>query len=57
VGQSGHGKSRGLHFFNGKRKENRQLGTGFFVRHRRVSAYQRLESVSDRMLDIVLKGH
>jgi len=39
-------------FFNGKEKENHQLGTGFFVHHRIV----RVEFVSDRMSYIVLRG-
>ena len=44
-------------FFYGKENENHQLGTGFFVHHRTVSAINRVEFVSDRMSYIVLRGH
>ena len=33
------------------------MGTGFFVHHRMVSAFKRVEFVSDKMLYIVLRGH
>ena len=43
-------------FFYGKEKKTQQLETGFFVHHRTVRAFKRVESVSDRMSYIVLRG-
>jgi len=56
LGQSGDSKSRGFYFFLWKRKRNHQLGTGFFVHHRIVSAVKRVEFVSDRVSYIALRG-
>jgi hypothetical protein len=36
---------------------NHELGTGFFVHERIMSAVTRLEFVSDRMSYIILRGH
>ena len=41
-------------FFYAKGKENHQLGPGFFVHHKIVSALKRLEFVSDRMSQFVV---
>jgi hypothetical protein len=43
-------------FFYGKRNENHELGTGFFVYKRLISAVRRSEFVSDRMSYIILRG-
>jgi exonuclease III len=43
-------------FFYRKGDENHELGTGFFVHKRIMSAVRRVEFVSDRMSFIILRG-
>jgi len=44
-------------FYGGGGEQNHQLGTGFFVYHRKVSAVKRVEFVSNRVSYIVLRVH
>jgi exonuclease III len=45
------------YFFYGKGNKNHQLGTGFTVHHRTVSAFARAEFVSNRVSYTVLRDH
>jgi len=55
-GKGGTVRARDYIFFLWKRNKNRQLGTGFFVHHRVVSAVKSVEFVSEGMSYIVLRG-
>jgi hypothetical protein len=43
-------------FFYGKGNENYELGTGYFVHKRNISAVKMIEFVSDRMSYMILRG-
>jgi hypothetical protein len=44
------------HFSMERGNENHELGTGFFVHKRIISAVKRVELISDRMSYIILRG-
>jgi hypothetical protein len=43
-------------FFYGKENEHHELGAGFFVHKRIISAVKEVEIVSDRMSYVILRG-
>jgi hypothetical protein len=51
-----HRTSREYTFFSGKRNENHELGTDSFVHNKIMSAFKRVEFISDRMSYIIVRG-
>jgi hypothetical protein len=49
-------RAGGYNYLYGIGNENHNLGTGFLVHHRMLSAVKRTEFVSDRVLYIDLRG-
>jgi hypothetical protein len=47
---------RGLYIFYGEENGDHQLGTGFFVHRKIVSAVRKVDFISDRMSYVILRG-
>ena len=56
MGQRRQCKNSGIRFFWWKMKQNRPLGSGFFVHHRIIPAAKRVEFVTNRMSYIILRA-
>jgi hypothetical protein len=56
MGKGGTVRAEDYTFFYGQGNGDHQLGTGFFVHKRIVSAVRRVEFISDRMSYITLRG-
>jgi hypothetical protein len=50
-------RARDYNFFYGKGNKNHQMGKGFIVHHRIVSAVTRAQFVSNRVSYMVLRDH
>jgi hypothetical protein len=56
MGWQWHHTSRRIHILYDKGNENHELGIGFFVHKRIISAVKRVEFVNDTMSYIILRG-
>jgi hypothetical protein len=56
IGEGGTERVEDYAFFCGEENGDLQLGTGFFVHKRIVSAVRRVEFISDTMSYIILRG-
>ena len=52
----GHCNSRGLFIFQQKRKRKFSIGNRIFLHNRIVSAFKRVDFVSDKVSHVVLRG-